>query len=165
MKAIVVYESYWGNTASVAKAIAEGIGTGAQALTTTEATAAVVAGADLIVAGTPVIAFSLPNEKMRESIRLKPGKGPTPPDLSHPSLQSWMAGLDKGKGRSAAFETRVKMSPGGATPKIIKGLEEAGYTAIGEARRFIVKGKFGPLLDGELEKARQWGAELAKAMA
>ena len=40
MKAIVVYESYWGNTASVARAIAEGIGAGAQALTTTDATAA-----------------------------------------------------------------------------------------------------------------------------
>ena len=164
MKAIVVYESYWGNTASVARAIAEGIGSGAQALTTTEATSAVIADADLIVAGSPVIAFSLPNEKMRESIRLKPGKAPTPPDLSHPSLQSWMAGLSKGKGRFAAFETRVKMSPGGATPKIIKGLEEAGYAPIGEAQRFIVKGKFGPLHDGELDRARQWGAELAKDM-
>ena len=165
MKAIVVYESYWGNTASVAKAIAEGIGAGARALTTTDATAEIIAGADLIVAGSPVIAFSLPNEKMRESIRIKPGKGPTPPDLSHPSLQSWMAGLAKGHGRFAAFETRVKLSPGGATPKIIRGLEEAGYTPIGEAHRFIVKGKFGPLHDGELDRARQWGAELAKAMA
>jgi flavodoxin len=54
MKAIVVHESYWGNTASVARAIAEGIGAGAQALTTTEATAKVVAAADLIVAGSPV---------------------------------------------------------------------------------------------------------------
>jgi flavorubredoxin len=88
MKSIVVYESYWGNTASVARAIAEGIGAGAQAMTTTEATAKAVKDADLVVAGMP----------------------------------------------------------------------------IGEAQRFIVKGKFGPLLDGELEKARKWGAELAKAM-
>jgi hypothetical protein len=165
MKAIVVYESYWGNTAAVAKAIAEGIGAEAKAMTTDEAAPAVIAAADLVVAGAPVIAFSLPNEKMRESIRLKPGKAPEPPDLSHPSLQSWLAGLPKGHGRAAAFETRIKMSPGGSTSKINRALEEAGYTLVGEGRRFIVKGKFGPLLDGELDRARQWGAELAKAMA
>lgn len=164
MKTIVVYESYWGNTAAVARAIAEGLGTGAQALTTSEATAAVVADADLIVAGSPVIAFSLPNEKMRESIRANPGKAPAPPDLSHPSLQSWLGGLQKGHGRAAAFETRVRLSPGGATSKIIRGLEDAGYIPIGEAQRFIVKGKFGPLIEGELEKARLWGSALLKAM-
>ncbi len=34
MKAIVVYESLWGNTAAIARAIAEGIGSGARALST-----------------------------------------------------------------------------------------------------------------------------------
>jgi len=33
-----------------------------------------------------------------------------------------------------------------------------------EAQRFIVKGKFGPLREGELDRARNWGSELAKAM-
>jgi hypothetical protein len=32
------------------------------------------------------------------------------------------------------------------------------------AHRFIVKGAYGPLRDGELKRARLWGAELAKAM-
>ena len=32
MKAIVVYESHWGNTAAVTRAIAEGIGPEAQAM-------------------------------------------------------------------------------------------------------------------------------------
>jgi hypothetical protein len=165
MKAIVVYESYWGNTAAVARAIAEGLGPDARALSTTEATGAIIADADLIVAGSPVIAFSLPTEKMRESIRANPGKAPAPPDLSHPSLRSWLDGLAKGHGRAAAFETRVRLSPGGATSKIVGGLENAGYSPVAEAQRFIVKGKFGPLLDGELDRARQWGAELVKATA
>jgi len=164
MKAIVVYESYWGNTAAVAQAIAEGLGGGARAFTTTDATGAIIAEADLIVAGSPVIAFSLPNEKMRESIRVNPGKAPSPPDLSHPSLRSWLEGLPKGHGRAAAFETRVKRSPGGSTSKIIDKLETAGYAPVAEAGRFIVKGKFGPLLEGELERARQWGADLEKMM-
>jgi flavodoxin len=34
MKALVVYESLWGNTAAIARAIAEGIGPDAQALAT-----------------------------------------------------------------------------------------------------------------------------------
>ena len=30
---------------------------------------------------------------------------------------------------------------------------------------FVVAGRFGPLRDGEVERAREWGAELAKALA
>jgi hypothetical protein len=43
-------------------------------------------------------------------------------------------------------------------------LERAGYPRLTKARRFVVKGKYGPLRDGELERARRWGAELAQAM-
>jgi len=39
MKTVVVYESLWGNTAAIARAIAEGIGQGALALSTAEARA------------------------------------------------------------------------------------------------------------------------------
>ena len=49
MRAVVVYESLFGNTAAIARAIAEGIGSDTQALTTDEATDAVVAGAEVIV--------------------------------------------------------------------------------------------------------------------
>ncbi len=55
MKAIVVFESHWGNTAAVAKAIAEGLGPGAQALSTTEAKGPTIEKADFVVAGSPVI--------------------------------------------------------------------------------------------------------------
>jgi flavodoxin len=40
MKAIVVYESHWGNTEAVARAIAEGIGPDAEAMTTDQALSA-----------------------------------------------------------------------------------------------------------------------------
>ena len=165
MNAIVVYESLWGNTAAVARAIAEGIGPEARALSTAEASSAAVADADLIVAGAPVLAFALPSDKMRESIGADPGRAPAAPDLSHPSMRSWLDALPKGHGRSAAFETRIWWSPGGATAAIVRGLARAGYRPIAKARRFIVKGAYGPLRDGELERARVWGAELAQAMA
>src|SRR6476620_2746391 len=55
MLAVVVYESFWGNTAAIARAIAEGMGPEATAMTTDEATAEVVSGAYMIVAGAPVV--------------------------------------------------------------------------------------------------------------
>jgi len=164
MKVIVVYESLWGNTAAIARAIAEGIGPEAQALSTAEASGAAIADADLIVAGAPVLGFRLPTEQMRENIRANPGKAPAPPNLSHPSMRSWLDTLPQGHGRSAAFETRIWWSPGGATAAIVRGLERAGYRPAAKARRFIVKGAYGPLRDGELERAHLWGTELAKAM-
>jgi hypothetical protein len=49
VKAVVVYESLWGNTASVARAIADGLGTEAKVLSTSQATAEELVGADLVV--------------------------------------------------------------------------------------------------------------------
>ena len=165
MKAIVVYESLWGNTAAIARAIADGIGPEARALSTTEASGPAIADADLIVAGAPVLGFRLPTDEIRKSIGANPGKSPTAPDLSHQSMRSWLDALPKGQGRFAAFETRIWWSPGGATSGIARGLEQAGYRPVAQRQRFIVKGRYGPLRDGELERARLWGAELAKAMA
>jgi hypothetical protein len=164
MKAVVVYESLWGNTATIARAIAEGIGPEAQALSTAEATGAAIAGVDLLVAGAPVIAFALPSDQMRASLADNPGKAPAPPDLTHPSMRSWLDALPEGHGHSAAFETRFRFSPGGATPRIERGLERAGYRLIAKGHRFIVKGAYGPLREGEVERARLWGAELAGSM-
>jgi len=75
------------------------IGAGAQALSTAEATGTALADADVIVAGAPVLAFRLPSEKMRENLRANPGKAPAPPDISHPSMRSWLEALPAGHGR------------------------------------------------------------------
>lgn len=164
MKAIVVYESLWGNTAAIARAIAEGIGLQAQALPTDEATSAVIADADLIVAGAPILGFKLPDENMRANIGANPGKAPTPPDLSHPSMRAWLETLPKGHAHVATFETRIWWSLGSAAGAIERSLTGAGYSCVAKAQRFIVKGAYGPLREGELERARKWGAELAQAL-
>lgn len=164
MRAIVVYESLWGNTAAIAAAIAEGLGTGARALSTAEATAEEAAAADLIVAGSPVLAFKMPTEEIRESIREDPGPAPAPPDLSHPSMRSWLESLPHGDGRSAAFDTQVRGPFGKAGPAISRALEKAGYRSIAKPQGFVVAGKYGPLRAGELQRARRWGAELARSM-
>lgn len=164
MKAVVVYESHWGNTEAVARAIAEGIGPDARAMHTDEAIGPAVAGADLIVAGAPVMAFSLPREGMRSQIA-GDVKAPIPPDVSHPLMRSWLDALPAGDGWGAAFETRIWWSPRGATGTIEGKLKRAGYPRLAKSERFIVGGAYGPLRDGELERARQWGASLAQALA
>lgn len=164
MKAIVVYESHWGNTEAVARAVAEGIGADAKALTTDEASADAIAGADLIVAGAPVMAFGLPSERALIGLEDSARTAPRPPDLSHPSLRAWLAGLPAGHGAAAAFETRVWWSPRGATGTIERALSKAGYRRLAKGERFIVSGGYGPLRDGELDKAREWGAALASAI-
>ena len=165
MKAVVVYESHWGNTEAVARAVAAGLGAGTKVLTTDEASAAAVEGADLIVAGAPVMAFGLPSERALAGLKGSDPTAPRPPDLSHPSLRSWLAGLPAGHGAGAAFETRIWWSPRGATGTIEQELAKAGYRRVAKGARFIVNGGYGPLRDGEIEKARAWGEELAAAMA
>lgn len=165
MKAVVVYESLWGNTAAVARAIAEGIGPETKALTTDTASAETIAHADLIVVGAPILGFSLPTDQMRDSVARTETDAPTPPDLSHPSLRSWLDSLPTGRGRAAAFETRIWWSPRGATGDIEGRLRRAGYRTIAKAQKFVVKDKYGPLREGELDRARQWGRELAQAGA
>ena len=161
MHAVVVYESHWGNTKTVAEAIAQGIGGGTRALNTDEATPEVVASADLLVAGAPVMAFSLPRESSMKQVA-GDTKAPQPPDVSHPILRAWLDALPEGTGWAAAFESRVWWSPRGATGTIESKLGRAGYRRLAKGERFVVSGGYGPLRDGELEHARQWGAELAR---
>jgi hypothetical protein len=161
MNVIVVYESFYGNTAEVARAIAEGIGPDARALMTDEAIPEVVQTADLVIAGAPVHAFRLPSEDTRQSTADDP-KAPRPADDNHLLMRAWLEGLPRHASLGAAFETALHWSPGSSTSAILRGLEAAGYRPIAKKQRFFVAGVYGPMKAGELEKARDWGAELAR---
>jgi hypothetical protein len=163
MRTVVVYESFWGNTAAVARAIAEGIGPEAAAITTDEASDDVVSSADLVVVGAPVLGFRLPTDAVRAGLLREYG-APTPADTSHRSMRSWLDTLPAGHARVAAFETRFRFSPGGSIGTITDELERAGYRPLDKGRKFLVTGKYGPLKEGELDRARQWGGELAAAV-
>jgi len=164
MKAVIVYESLWGNTAAVAKAIAAGLGPGVPALSTREAGLQDVSGSDLIVAGAPLLGFSLPTEAMRASIRGQASTHKVPPDLSSPTMRAWLAELPRGSGRCAAFETRIWWSPGSAAGTILTLLNSLGYQPLEKGARFIITGTYGPMKAGELERARLWGEALARKM-
>ncbi len=164
MRAIVVYESLWGNTAAIASAVAEGLGPDARAMSTAEATPDAIASAELLVVGAPVLGFNVPSDAMLDSIRRDPSVASDPPDTSQPSMRTWLQGLPPGGGSATAFETRIWWSPGGATKPIMRALEASGRRAAGEPRRFIVTGRTGPLKPGEVDRARSWGAELATVL-
>jgi hypothetical protein len=160
MYAIVVFESLWGNTAEVARAVAEGLGPETRALRTDEVTPADMEAAELVVAGAPVFGFKLSSEKMREGIRKDPGKGPAP-DLSCPLLRTWLEALPEGEAWVAAFDTEVRGPFGKGAPGILKRFEARGYTPVAAPEGFFVKGSQGPLRAGEVERARAWGVQLA----
>jgi len=163
MRAIVVYESHWGNTAKIARAIAEGIGPDARALNTDEASPAVVAEADLVVAGAPIMAFGLPSDAMIANVAKDP-KAPIAGDVSHPSLRHWLEALPPSRAAAASFETKLRWSPGGATGAIDDRFQRAGYHTIAKGQKFLVSSTYGPLREGEVERARTWGSELAASI-
>ena len=94
------------------------------------------------------------------SLRASAGE-PTP---GEPALRAWLANLPHTSGaRAAAFDTRLGKAPwltGAASRGIAKRLRRHGYTVV-ETASFVVTGGEGPLVDGELERARRWGLELA----
>src|SRR5206468_11216112 len=133
-----------------------------RAFATDEVPTDAVASADLIVAGAPVFGFGLPTEGMRHTVARGETNPAHMPDLAHPSLRSWLDRLPAGRGASAAFETRIWWSPRGATGTIEKKLSQAGYPALRKAAKFVVQDKYGPLEEGELDRARAWGTELRR---
>lgn len=163
MNAVVVYESFWGNTALVAGAIAAGIGPEASLLTTDEATDAMLGPANLIVVGAPILGFSLARHGVKEQIS-HDAKAPAPPDVSHELMRDWLEHLPKGAAYFATFETGFRWSPAGSARKIGKALAEAGYQELVKHERFLVSGSYGPLAGGELDRAREWGKQLASAV-
>lgn len=160
LRAVVVYESLWGNTAAIARAIAEGIGDGARALSTAEATPDALVGVDLIVAGAPVLAFHMSSDRTRADIAARPAPGAPMPDLSHPSMQSWLDALTPGTAACAAFDTEVRGPFGKAAPTIAQALQAKGYRFLEPGEGFVVSGKYGPLRAGELQRAGHWGEHL-----
>lgn len=163
-RAEVVYESIWGNTEAIARVVAEGI---ASRLGEAEVAVRAVSDADgsdpstqLLVVGGPTHAFGMSRPATRESAR---ERGAT--TIPARGIREWIDALDppRTKVAVATFDTRTVSPrlPGSAGKKALKRLVSLGYEPAEKAETFGVHGYEGPLADGELERARQWGAQLA----
>ncbi|MEV4077556.1 flavodoxin family protein [Nonomuraea fuscirosea] len=164
MDALVVYESMFGNTEEIAKAIAEGISTRlrTEVAEAGRAPGAVGAEVGLLVVGGPTHAFAM----SRASTRRSAAQQATRPLVSAGNgVREWLATLRTSSAglRSAAFDTRVAKPrlPGSAARGIARRLRRLGVRVLVPAQSFYVLGTEGPLVEGELERARKWGESLA----
>jgi len=100
MRALVVYESMYGNTHAVAVDIAAGLRATHEVtlVPVTRATRELVAAADLIVAGSPTHMHGMPtvsSRRMAAETAGKQGSGLNlDPDADGPGLRAWLEGLN-----------------------------------------------------------------------
>ena len=158
MTVLIVHDSIYGNTASIAKAMAQAL---AQDHTVRlEATSPGhvpdLTGVDLLIMGSPTRGFR-PTPAIQEMLEALP--------------QAELSGL-----RAAAFDTRLDLETvqpaplcwvlevgGYAAQTIERRLAARGCAIVGEASGFLVLGKEGPLKDGELARAAAWAKSIVTA--
>jgi hypothetical protein len=171
MRALVVYESMYGNTHVVAGHIADGLRATHEVtlVPVAEATGDLVAGADLLVAGGPTHMHGLSSAKSRRMAAQAAAEDDSElrmdPAADGPGLREWLSAVGPGRGLAAAFDTRISGVPaftGRASRGVGKLLKRRGYSLVAAPESFLV-GKRSTLLDGEAARARRWGAALGTA--
>jgi len=76
-------------------------------------------------------------------------------------LREWLGGLPDGHGaRLVTFDTKVRRVPGSAAHRGAGVAAAHGYVAPVRWMDFFVHDYAGPLADGELDRAREWGRSL-----
>jgi Flavodoxin domain len=166
MRALVVYESMFGNTADVARAVADGLRSEGAEVTATEvhgAAAVDAADFDLLVVGAPTHAFSLSRPATRADAVRQGASAEA--DIG---LREWLATLRPQEGSqhrlAAAFDTRVtkvRRLPMAAANRAARELGNHGYDLILRPTPFLVLDTQGPLAPDELDRARIWGRLVA----
>ncbi len=155
MKSLVVYDSVFGNTEEVARAVAGVLATGGEVAMKRpeEASAADLEGVELLVVASPTRAFRATPATISFIKQLAP-------DALH-------------RVRVAAFDTRIDVEKidkrflsfmvktfGYAAGPIAKALQKKGGSPAAEPAGFLVGDKEGPLVDGERERAEEWARAL-----
>lgn len=145
MKALVVYDSTFGNTENIAKAVAAGIGNGTPAIHVKAVEAKDLDAVGLLVIGSPVIS----------------GRTSRP-------IQDYLKSLTEqtaARLNVASFDTRLPSAFatmfGNAATRTVKQLAALGSRVIAKPEGFIVQGQKGPLVDGEIDRAARWGSDLS----
>ena len=149
MNALVVYDSKFGNTERVARAIGEALReNGAVDVRPVAEVDGIPPGIDLLVIG-----------------------GPTRGHGADPALKAFLARVPPQAVAgiaTAAFDTRFRWPvflSGSAARGIAKRLERKGARLVVEPESFFVEHSEGPLADGEIGRAGVWARSLAGALA
>jgi hypothetical protein len=174
----IVYESIFGNTRTVAEAVAEGLhGSRPDAAIFVRAVAQApydrVAGADLLVVGGPTHILRMTTARTRrtglQALSKNSGDEPASPagdaGATVDGVREWLRNLPAARSgqQAAAFDTRLgSLLAGGAAKTISRRLRDRGYEIMVDPRGFVVEGNEGPLRPGEEQRARLWGVRLAR---
>lgn len=171
MRALIVYESMFGDSQAVARAIAEGLATDrvpADALEVGLAPVVVPEEVGLLVVGSPNHGWSMPRPETRRDAAAKRRKALVSQGIG---VREWLARAVLPAGiRVAAYDTRVSHPKvvvvfDHASHQIEQGLVRLGGVPLVPAEHFRVVGMTGPLESGERDRALAWGRALAHALA
>jgi Flavodoxin len=170
-KALVVFESMFGDAQQVAEAIARGLSSSfeVQCVEVGTAEATVPTDVRLLIVGGPNHGFSLPSENSRRDAATKTDQALVSAGIG---LREWLEDLAEPAEPTyaATFDTRmshpkmlVRMDHAAASSG--KRLKKLGFHLAVPSEHFLVQDVTGPLVDGEAERAEQWGLTVAQHTA
>jgi hypothetical protein len=174
MRAVIVYESMFGNTRAIAEAIRVGLSSSfeVQLVRAADADGAALDGAELLVVGGPTHAWSMSRPRTRKTApdyARKPGRNLVlePGADSGQGVREWLESLAPRDLKAATFDTRIKgpaVITGRASRAIHRSLARRRFDLVAPAQSFLVD-KRSHLVAGEIERAEAWGARLAQMVA
>jgi flavodoxin I len=160
MKALVVYESFFGNTEQVARAIGGALEPQADVriLEADDVTPEHLVGLDLLIVGSPTRGFR-PTAGVSRFLGRTPSNG-----LRGVKVAAFDTGisLDDMKPPILRFLARLF---GYAAKPISDRLKRKGGEPAVPPQGFFVQGKEGPLKEGELERAAAWARQIISTQA
>jgi Flavodoxin len=172
MRAVIIYESMYGNTHLIADAIARGLEPGNEVtvVPVARATRDLLDEADLVVAGGPTHVHGMSQARTRQAAVEASKGGGRPsldPDAEGRGLGDWFGSLGPVSALAAAFDTRLAgpaVVTGRASKRIARLLGQHGFTVIARPNSFLVTTD-SQLRPSEEDRARDWGKELAAKLA
>ncbi len=169
MRALVVFESMFGNTEKVAGAVARGIqleGVDTGLVEVRSAPDRLEPDLDLLVVGGPTHAFGM----SRASTRADAVRQGASSERATTGLREWLGSVELGSHAApglATFDTRVskvRWLPQAAGPSAARAGQRRGLERVATPCGFLVEDVRGPLVERELERAVEWGRRLAVAL-
>lgn len=159
MNSLIVFESQFGNTEEIARAIAQGLREWgpAHVVSVDDAPPTPPDDIDLLVLGGPTHAFAMSRPETRAAAAAEGAEG------TQKGLRDWLKELPSPitVPRVVTFSTRQGHAfvTGSAAKSAAKALRSHKMSTT-EVVDFFVVGKQGPLEEGEAERATQWGRRL-----
>lgn len=169
MRALVVYESMFGNTRSVAYAVAKGLEEWVPVDVEEVSSAPRVLGEEvsLLIVGGPTHAFGMSRDGTRRDAATK-GSG-RPLVSKGGGIREWLSKIEHPAATltAAAFDTKINKSwlPGSAAKAAHKRLRWLRFDVVTAPESFLVTDTTGPLVDGELDRAEAWGKRIGSVWA